>query len=358
MTETTTAARPKWARWLTWVSLAIASVALVYTIHNLGLGTLIEYLGKIGWWWLAIVPMEVICTTLDATAIRFFASPDRPRLRKTLLAQLAGRAINSVTPAGNLGEAVKMSVLTEVVTPSRAVSSILLYNVVSFCVELLILALAVPFLAVLVPMPAGLKWGLIAAAVLCVVITLALYWLIQRGMVASVARLGVRLRLVSRARYERWEPKLVGVDDKMRFTSGARRRDRWIAILAVCGSRTNSMILSLMILHAVGESITATFVAAWIVGSFGIYFAATLVPMGFGISEGGYYGFYRALGENPARGVTLVLARRAVTIVYATIGLVLVTTNETVKRVRQRHHERARAFEPESAPAPRLAVGK
>jgi len=67
------------------------------------------------------------------------------------------------------------------------------------------------------------------------------------------------------------------------------------------------------------------------------------VPMGVGISEGGNYALFRALGENPARGVTLVLARRVTLIMYAAIGLVLVTASETVQRARERQVERAAA---------------
>ena len=101
------------------------------------------------------------------------------------------------------------------------------------------------------------------------------------------------------------------------------------------------MTLSLMILHAVGESITLGFVAAYTVGGFVIYMTSSLVPMGVGISEGGNYALFRALGENPARGVTLVLARRVTLIMYAAIGLVLVTASETVQRARERQIERA-----------------
>jgi hypothetical protein len=98
-----------------------------------------------------------------------------------------------------------------------------------------------------------------------------------------------------------------------------------------------------MILHAVGEAITPGFVAAFTVGGFIIYIASSLVPMGVGISEGGNYALFRALGENPARGVTLVLARRVTLIMYAAIGLVLVTASETVQRARERQAERAAA---------------
>jgi uncharacterized membrane protein YbhN (UPF0104 family) len=75
-------------------------------------------------------------------------------------------------------------------------------------------------------------------------------------------------------------------------------------------------------------------VAATTVGGFVIYILSTLVPMGVGISEGGYWGMFRAIGENPARGVTMVIARRVTLVVYAGIGLVLMTVSETVRRAR------------------------
>jgi hypothetical protein len=326
---------------LTAATLAVAIGALALTIHDVGLFTLGKYLRLIGWWWLAIVPMEVLSTTLHATAMRAFMSPERIPLRHAVLAQLAGRAINAVTPSGNLGEVMKVSMLTEHVSQSRAVSTILLYNIVSFSVELLIIAVACLGIALFVPTPPGVGGIILATGAGCLVISVGLYLLVRRGMLASFAGLAVRLRVISRARHARWEPKLRGVDDKLRLVSGARVRDRWSGILALTASRLNSMVLSLMILHAVGVAITATFVAVWTVASFVIYFASTLVPMGVGIAEGGYWGFFRTMGHNPAQGVALVLARRTVTIVYAAVGLLLVTTNETVKRVRARQAQKA-----------------
>jgi uncharacterized membrane protein YbhN (UPF0104 family) len=106
------------------------------------------------------------------------------------------------------------------------------------------------------------------------------------------------------------------------------------------------MSLSFMILHAVGESLTPGFVAAYTVGGFIIYMTSNLVPMGVGISEGGNYALFRALGENPARGVTLVLARRVVQVMYAAIGLVLMVASETVQRARERQREKLEASGP------------
>ncbi len=349
--------RPVWARWVTRISLVVALVALVLTIRDTGVATIARYFRRIGWWWFAVLALEVVITSLDAVAIRAFTSPEqgKVRLSSALLSQLAGRSINAVTPGGNLGEAVKVSVLTEHVSQSRAVATILLYNVVSFTVELAMVAVAAPFVALLVPMPSSLRGLMLAAGIVCAVLSVGLYLLVHKGMMSSIARLARRIRvpglawlrgkiwknpapskyLLSDVRFVALHDSLASVDDKMRISEGARRRDRIVGIGAIGLSRLVSMSLSLLILHAVGESITVGFVAAYTVGGFVIYMMSTLVPMGLGISEGGNYWLFRALGENPARGVTLVVARRVTLVIYAAIGLVLVAASETVVRARE-----------------------
>src|SRR3954464_4846286 len=146
--------RPAWARWVAKISLVVAAFALVLTVRKVGLLAIAKYFRLIGWWWIAVFVLEVVITSLDAVAIRAFMSPEqhKVKLRSALLSQLAGRSVNAVTPSGNVGEAVKVSVLTEHVSQTRAVATILLYNVVSFTVELAMVAAAAPFVALLVPM--------------------------------------------------------------------------------------------------------------------------------------------------------------------------------------------------------------
>ena len=336
--------RPSWARWVTRVSLAFAIVALVLTIRDTGLYAIGSYFKRIGWGWFAVVIMEVAVTTMDAVAIRAFLSPEQAkvRLRSALLSQLAGRAVNAVTPSGNLGEAVKVSVLVDHVSQSRAVATILLYNVVSFSVELVTVGLGTPLMAVFLPMPTRLRVVLFAVGPVVLVIAFGLYALVRRGMLVSVARLVTRIPLRGQAeRYARWEPRLRGIDDKMKLVEGARVRDRRFGILMVALSRLTSMSLSFLLLLAMGERLTIGLAASITVGGFFIYMVGAVVPMGVGVNEGGYNMLFRALGENPARGTVLILARRVALIAYAAIGLVLVTASETVKRARERQHEKA-----------------
>lgn len=365
--------RPTWASWVTRVSLGLGIVALVLTIRDTGLVAIGTYFKRIGWGWVAVVILEVAITTMDAIAIRAFLSPDhdRVRLRSALLSQLAGRAVNAVTPSGNLGEAVKVSVLVDHVSQSRAVATILLYNVVSFSVELVTVGIAALVMAVFLPMPATLRWVLLGVGAVVLALALAIYALVRRGVLVSVARLAARIPvpglasarrrlwklerpsryLLNPERLARWEPRLRSIDDKMKLVEGARVRDRRLGIAMVTLSRMTSMTLSFLLLIAMGEKLTVGFIASITVGSFFIYMASTLVPMGIGINEGGYYTMFRALGENTARGTALILARRVALIMYAAIGLVLVTASETVQRARERQATRA----PLAGPLPVLA---
>jgi hypothetical protein len=220
------------------------------------------------------------------------------------------------------------------VSNSRAVSTILLYNIVGFTVELMQVAVAAPFMALLLPMPHSVRLVFLGVGIVSGLLAIGIYALVHRGMLASAARLGVRVRLLSQARFARWEAKLASVDDKLRLVSGARKRDRLVGVGAVVTSRALSLLESLVLLHAVGQAMSIGFIAAYTVGGFAIYMLSSLVPMGLGIAEGGYYELFGALHYNKAYGVMLVLARRCVLVAYAAIGLVLVTTTETVQRAR------------------------
>jgi len=359
----TNESRPLWARLVTRLSFVFAGFALVYTVLNFpgGPERIPHYFKRIGWFWGVVLAMEAFGTFLDAVAIRAFASPEQHKLklRHTLLAQLSGRAVNVVTPTGNLGEVVKMSVLTEYVSQSRAVSTILLYNIVRFIIELGFVALAAPFCALLLPMSDGVRLLVLALGGGCLVISIGCYVLVRKGMLASVVGGLVKIRIISKARYAKWEGKLRDVDDKLKLVSGARARDRWLGIVCVTLSQLTSMALSLSILVAVGETLTLGFVGAYVVGGFVIYNVAVLVPMGLGLSEGGWFSLLRVMGEGPARiaaGMTMVYARRVTLVMYAAIGLVLVTASATVKRAKERQREAAAREASPAKSSPSIAI--
>jgi hypothetical protein len=350
--------RPLWARLVTRLAFVFACGAFVYMIVAFpgGPERIPELFAKLGWFWFGVVGLEAFGTFLDAIAIQKFASPENKdlKIRHTALAQLSGRAINIVTPSGNLGEVVKMSVLTEYVSQSRAVSTILLYNIVRFIIELAIVAIAAPFCALLIPMPDELMWLILVGGGVCLVLSVGIFILVKRGMLTTVAKILLKIRIIKKARYEKWEANLRAVDDKLRLLGGAPRRDRVIGIAACVLSLFASMSLSLSILVVLGESLSAGFIGAYVVGGFVIYNISVFVPMGIGLTEGGWYTLLRMMGESEARvaaGLMMVLTRRTTLVLYAGVGLFMIAASSTVKRARERQAERAKKPADDTKPA-------
>ena len=343
--------KSNWAHAFTIAMLAIGLGALAYTVYNVGVHQLWEDLRKIGWWFLAVMGLECIISSLDAAAMYQFLSPDHKLIpySRTLLAQVSGRAVNVVVPSGNVGEVVKVSVLVEGgVHDARAVAGIVVYNLAGLLAELLMVAVGAPIMAVVVPMGWGLRAVLFGAAGFCVLLGLALFVLVQKGMLVTFAKAFRRIRFISLARFERWSEKLGAIDAKIRIEPGPQLRDRWIGIGIVFLSRTASWSMTAVLLHAVGQPVTFGYYAAITVGGFAVYLIATLVPFGLGISEGGNAALFKALGINPAIGVATALAKRVRDIVYATIGLVLLLASETVQEARTRGRRRSATMAVES----------
>ncbi len=347
MADGTPAKKSNWAHWVTGISLAIGIAALVWTIYTVGPIELWHRLKSIGWWFFAIMGLETIISSLDAAAMYHFLSPDQALIpyRRALLAQVSGRAVNAVVPSGNIGEVVKVSVLVEGgVHDARAVSCILVYNLAGMLAEFTMIAVGAPMIAVLVPMGWGLRAILVFAAVFSVAASVGLVFLVQKGMLVSLARLMRRVRIISQPRFERWSVRLGEIDAKLRLEGGARARDRLIGVGLVYLSRIFSWSMLAVLLHALGKPIQLGFFAAITVGGFAVYLAATLVPLGLGVSEGGNAALYGALGYDPAIGVAITLAKRARDVVYATIGLVLLLASETVQNARERGKRKSAAM--------------
>jgi len=94
--------RPTWARWVTRISLILGLVALVFTIRNTGLRTIADYFRRIGWWWIAVVILEIAITSLDATAIHW-------QFIRAVLASVADTAIVPVQDLLGLGSDARMN---------------------------------------------------------------------------------------------------------------------------------------------------------------------------------------------------------------------------------------------------------
>jgi len=343
--------RPRWARWVTYGSLVMALAALVWTIYAVGLSEIFYRLSLIGPWFAVVIGIEVLVTACDAAAIHAFLRPDHRKIgyRRVIMAQVAGRAVNAVTPMGSLGEVVKISMIVEHVPQSRALAAVLLYNITGIEISLVLISFGAPLTALFLDMTGPLATTLFVAGGVCAALAIGLPILVFRGMLSSIVGLGRKLHLVSKKQERRWRSKVESVDDKLRDAKGARRNDRILGIAFLAMSRALNWTITGVLVHASGGPVSIGFLAAVFTAGQVITWAAGMVPLGLGISETGNYGLFRGLGVAPAIGVTVALGRRVNTIIYAAIGLVLVSVNQTVKAAKA---AKRKARKPQRAAAP------
>lgn len=335
---------PSWTGYVTAISVAIAAVALVATVWSVGPRALLAQIADIGVGFAVVIAIEIAITAADSAALSGFlgAGGRRPSYLQVLHAQVTGRAVNAVTPLAALGEATKATALMTRTAPQRAIAAVIRYNLASVGLRLTSVAIGAPLVALVVPLPTGLRVVLLVGGGLAAVgIGLGML-LVRRGMMQTAIGLLRGARLVSSARAARWRAKLVTLDRALRSRPDESRRERWAPVAWIALSWLLSLVSMWTILVSVGYLTGPGTLAAIAIGGTLITFAASIVPMGLGISEGSNAALFAALGAPPAVGVAMVVGGRVVPLCYAAIGLVLIGTSTAVGRART-HRRGARA---------------
>ena len=325
-------ATPAWLRWVTRASLVLGLIALAITVHAVGVHALIAHLRAIGPWFLVVFAIEVGATCCDAGAVFLVArGPGGPRWRHVVVAQFAGRAVNSVTPGANLGEALKISLLARDCEPPRAAAAVMYTAIVNVIVSLSVIALGLLATVMLVPLPLAAELALVAISIGACGGALGLAVLLRRGMLAAVTRVAARLRVLSAARRARWREPLEDLDARLR---GERQRGhRAGAFACVVTSQVLSRGLVWVMLFGAGYVVSGPELIAIVSAGVVLNWIANLVPLGLGIAEGGNGVLFAALGAPAALGVALALARRVNHVVFAAIGFAILGLDRLAVRI-------------------------
>jgi uncharacterized protein (TIRG00374 family) len=331
---------PTWVRWVTRIALVAGAVGLIATVWLVGPSTIAGHLRAIGWWFAALIACDLAMTCLDAAAVHALTRGDKaPPYGRVLVAQIAGRAVNAVTPGGNLGEALKASLLAEQTRGSRIVAAVMYCGLTSLCISLIMVSIGAPLTALLLDVHGGIRIALLVSGLVAAGIVIAVITLVRRGMLASVAKLARKLRVLSKKRLEKWQAKLGEVDEILSGTGhpGARKR----ATLFVLASKTLGWFETWLIVATAGYFLDLPELAALLSAGIVLGWISTIIPMGLGVAEGGNYGLFGLIGAPAALGVSLALARRVLQILsavigFATLGIYRLTTRKTRHRARKR----------------------
>lgn len=320
------ASPPRWARGFTIVASVIAALALAITLHQVGVGTVVDQLRAIGWWFAALVAIEIVAALCDALAISGFlgAAPPRSRFRRVLHAQVAGRAVNLVTPFASLGEATKVTLLMRDTDSTRAIAAIARFGMIYVVINLGMIVIGAPVCALALPLPGWMERTLWIGTALAALLVGGLALLVRGGMMASVVAGLHRLRLVSAARAARWTDRTAALDQTLRGATLAS----WLPGAWALISKLLQWLAAWLVLAANGHAPPLEVMAVIATAGTLVNIVANLVPLGLGVAEGGTAALMAALGQPASLGVTMAVARRGVHLLYAAFGLTLLVSAE------------------------------
>jgi uncharacterized protein (TIRG00374 family) len=326
---------PRWLRWVTRISLVIGVIAMVATIQIVGFGAIVEHLRAIGWFFVVLVALEILSSVCDATAVYHMAhGPGRPSWHHVVVAQLAGRGVNSVTPGGNLGEALKVSLLSRNCSPRRIVAAVMYVGSLVVVISFAAIAIGSAATAFLFSVPPAGVVALLAGAVVAAALSISILVLLHRGMLSTLANALAHLHVISKQRRARWTKTLEAVDRRLRgMDDGAHRRK---AIAFVAFSNLLQKVLTYVTVLSAGYQLSAGQFLALISAGVLLGWFSTIIPMGLGISESGNVALFTLIGAPAALGLALALARRVNQVVFALIGFVVLAGDRVATGVRGR----------------------
>ena len=320
---------PSWLKWITRLSLLAGVIALVVTVWLVGPDTLLAHLETIGPWFALLLVLELAVSMLDAGVVYSMTrGPGAPSARSVFVAQLAGRAVNSVTPGAAIGEALRVSLLARECSPQRIVAAVMFASIGSFVVGLVLIAAGTIATALLFTMPSALELTFHIVGGVCAVLAVALVWLVQRGMVTKLALLGRKLRLISQARHERWRDQLASLDRRL-----VENEHRGKAMLLLLASQLLQRGVIWVTLLAAGYSLSGPQLVAILSAGVLLTWASALVPMGVGVSEGGNGALFALIGAPTSLGVALAFARRVNQIIFAALGFSVLAADRIANHV-------------------------
>lgn len=325
---------PRWLVWLTRLSLVIGLVALVATVWIIEPATIFGHLRAIGWFFLILVACELLSAVLDGIAAYYMAyGPGRPTVRESIIALLAGRGVNAVTPGGNLGEATKVGLLAKRCSPRRAVAAVMYTGLVGVVVNLAVIAIGSVVTAFWFDVPVPGQIALLAGAAIAATTAVVIIVLIRHGMLTTLTSGLERLHLISATRRDRWNASLAEVDERLRGGDDGRpNRRRAIACIVV--SRGVQKVMTYFTVLLAGYALSPGQLLALLSAGVLLHWVSTLVPMGLGISEGGSAALFVVIGAPASLGIAYALARRVNQIVFAVIGFITLALDRLGRRVR------------------------
>lgn len=310
-------------RWIHGIVLALGVAVFVFLLQRVGLEALWRDAATLGWGIVAIVAIEGPGDLLRTAAWqRCFHSEHRPSVLTLWWPNLAGAAVNYVTPTATIGGEVVRGTLAPRGIPATEVTSSIAINRLTLSVADAAIAVAgtTVVLARLPMGPAG-RAGVLAGIGLLLLGTTIFLWLQRSGRMAGlVGRRSALARVLGPERAERVRHISEEIDGRMATV----HRDELGALVGSAAlqlsARAVGAVQLWMFLAWMGApSDVATVLTVFLVAR-AVEAVAFFVPASLGAQEGGFMLGISLAGLDPALGLLFSLALRVEQLTWTAIG--------------------------------------
>jgi uncharacterized membrane protein YbhN (UPF0104 family) len=329
--------------------LVFGAGALAWMMRELGWDRFRSAVHGVGWWFAVIAALDVGAVLLDARALHTFMRPEARMVSywRVVAAQISGRAVNVVTPLGALGEATKLTMLVSHAPRVRVASAIVLFNLAGLYLSVAVMAIGTPITLLLVDLPRSLKLTVAISLAIVIALMVALGVLVHRGALTTLISILRGVRIISEERLASWRERLREIDRQISELS-SRGTGTWHGVLWVLASKVVTWASTIVLISAVGVTITPQLVIGVLSVGVLIQWIASVVPLGLGLADGGNYALYDLLGASGAHGAFVTMLNRVRSAMVALVGFAVMAVVHGLNRLAlARMHRRLRELKEE-----------
>ncbi|MBA3460877.1 MAG: flippase-like domain-containing protein [Deltaproteobacteria bacterium] len=312
-----------WSAIFNLVMLVVGACALAWMLRSTSWHELRNVITGVGVLAAVILALELGGMCCDAAALKAFMAPEARMVTyvRVLGSWASGRAINVLTPFSALGEATKVTMLSEYAPRARVLSSMILLSVARLYLEVLFMVVGIPITLLLVDLPDAIKVIVFAGMAVIIPAMIALGFMIQRGAVASLVGILRRVRLIGAERAANWKEKLKETDQHIRELHKQRTSGTRLGMLFVLISKALTVSSTILIMVGIGVELSPALVIGVLSVGVLITWVSSTVPLGMGLADGGNYALYTLLGASGDHGMYFAMIARARSLVIAIVGL-------------------------------------
>jgi uncharacterized membrane protein YbhN (UPF0104 family) len=330
--------------------LVFGAGALAWMLRGLGWDRFREAVVGVGWSFAIIAALDVGAVLLDARALHTFMRPEARMVSywRVVAAQISGRAVNVVTPLGALGEATKLTMLVTRAPRVRVASAIVLFNLAGLYLSVAVMAIGTPVTLLLVDLPRPLKLTVAIGLAIVIALVVALGVLVHRGALTTIVASLRRVHIISAERLDGWRGRLGEIDRQIGELHD-RGAGTWRGVFWVLASKLVTWTSTIVLIYAVGVSITPHLVIGVLSVGVLIQWIASVVPLGLGLADGGNYALYDLLGASGAHGAFVTMLNRGRSAMVALVGFAVMAIVHTLNRLAlARVHRKLRELKDQS----------